>query len=197
MRQARQQNLGSLPAAVLVACLAGGACHSVSEVMPPEFAPLESSELGTMHNVSVSDDLWFGGQPTSDDLDLARRRGIQRIIAVFMPGELGDLDLEGTCEALGFEECISIEIPAGQAIAAEAVDQVIDLLGEPDRPRTLLFCRDGSVSAMLFAIHRRVNEDMPLEQAIAEARRSGMRTGAESEAFVRNQVLRLGTRGGE
>ena len=77
------------------------------------------------------------------------------------------------------------------------MDQVIDLLGETPRPRTLLFCRDGSVSAMLFAIHRRVNEDMPLGQAIAEARRSGMRTGAESEAFVRDHVLRLETRGGE
>lgn len=196
MRQAPGQNSRSLLTTALLAGLAGGACHSAPEQAPPAFAPLESSELGSMHNVSVSDGLWFGGKPTIEDLDLARRRGIERIIAVTMPGELGDLDLEGTCESLDLD-CVSIEIPADQVIPPQAVDQVIGLLGEMPRPRTLLFCRDGSVSAMLFAIHRGVNEDMPLEQAIAEARRSGMRTGAESEAFVRDHVFRLETRGGE
>ncbi len=197
MRQAPIQNLAALLTTALLASLMGGACRSAPEKEPPAVAPLESSELGTMHNVSVSDGLWFGGQPTTEDLDLARRRGIQRIIAVHMPGELGDLDLEGICQSLGFTDCVSIEIPEDQAIPSQAVDQVIDLLGETPRPRTLLFCRDGSVSAMLFAIHRSVNEDMPLEQAIAEALRSGMRTGAKSETFVRDQVLRLGTPGGE
>jgi protein tyrosine phosphatase (PTP) superfamily phosphohydrolase (DUF442 family) len=196
MRQPPKQNFALLPATALVACLVGGACRSTPEKAPPAFAPLESSELGTMHNVSVSDGLWFGGQPTTEDLDLARRRGVERIIAVYSAGELGGLDLEGTCQTLGLT-CVSIETPADQTLGPESVDLVIDLLGETDRPRTLLFCRDGSVSAMLFAIHRRVNEEMPLEQAIAEARRSGMRTGEDSEAFVRDQVLRLGTRGGE
>jgi protein tyrosine phosphatase (PTP) superfamily phosphohydrolase (DUF442 family) len=197
MRQAAKQNSTVLSATALLAGLVGGACHSAQEKEPPPFAPLESSELGTMHNVSVSDGLWFGGKPTIEDLDLARRRGIERIIAITTPGDLGDLDLQLACESLGLKECVSIEVPADQPLSPEAVDQVMGLLGETPRPRTLLFCRDGSVSAMLFAIHRRVNEEMPLEQAIAEARRSGMRTGPESETFVRDQVLRLGTREGE
>ena len=197
MRQAPKQYSRALRAAVLLACLVDCACHTAPEKVPPRFAPLESSELGTMHNVSVSDGLWFGGLPTIEDLDLARRRGIERVIAVSMPGELGDLDLEGACDSLGLNECVLIEIPADQALSTEAVDQVVGLLGETPRPRTLLFCRDGSVSAMLFAIHRSANEGMPLKQAIAEARRSGMRTGTESEAFVRDQVFRLGAREGE
>ena len=108
MEQVMIQSSRALLATALLVCSVDGACRSAPEDVPPRFAPLESSELGTMHNVSVSDGLWFGGQPTTEDLDLARRRGIERIIAVSLPGELGDLDLEDLCQTLGFLDCVSI-----------------------------------------------------------------------------------------
>ena len=43
---------------------------------------------------------------------------------------------------------------------------------------------------MFFAIHRVLNEGVPLEEALVEARSSGMRAG-DPEEFVRAQVARL------
>ena len=48
---------------LLLVCLVGGPCHSPPEKAPPRFAPLESSERGTMAHVQVSDGLGFGGRP--------------------------------------------------------------------------------------------------------------------------------------
>lgn len=168
------------------------ACGSLSKQgVPPAFPPLEAAELGSMHNVSVSDGLWFGGLPTADDLDLARRRGIERVIVLCEPELLGGHDLQSTCADLGLE-CVDLGLRQEDPIPAEAVDRVIAFLGENPRRRTLMFCEDGSRSATLFAIHRVVNDGMALSEALVEARRSGMRPG-EPEGFVELHVGRLAT----
>jgi hypothetical protein len=53
----------------------------------------------------------------------------------------------------------------------------------------LMYCGTGRRCAAFLAIHRAADLDVPLDEAIAEARRAGMRP--EDEAFVQAQVERL------
>jgi len=169
--------------------LAAAACQSPQrESAPPDFPPIEASELGTMHNVVVSEGLWFGGRPSLADLDLAKRRGIGRVIDLCLASETEGLDLRGESSRLGLE-WLEVWLE-GDEIPDESVDQVITALGLDDGVRTLMYCGDGSRSAMFFAIHRVVNIGMPVEAALVEARGAGMHPGA-AEAFVRDQVERL------
>ena len=60
-------------------------------------------------------------------------------------------------------------------------------LRRPERGPVLVFCPDGSRAAMMFAIWRALDEGIGVDDAIVEARRSGMKPGAQ-ESFVRLQV---------
>ena len=168
--------------------LAAAACRVPSKRQVSPYPPLESSELGSMHNVSVSDGFWFGGQPTAEDLDLAQRRGIERVIAV-VEIDPSELALSELCAQYGLE-CIELGVVEGEPIPDATVDRTLALLDDEASSHTLMFCPDGSWCAMLFAIHRVVQEGMSVDEALVEAHRSGMRPG-ESEEFVRASVARL------
>jgi protein tyrosine phosphatase (PTP) superfamily phosphohydrolase (DUF442 family) len=153
---------------------------------------LRSSDLGRMHSVSVAGAAWIGSYPTPQDLDLARRRGIQAAIDFSAPDESADYDVAGACRKLGIEY-VALDIESKASIGDERVDRVIDELRRRGREPMLLFCADSSRAAMLFAIHRAVDDGLPIDEALVEARRAGMKPG-HPEAFVRAQVFRLKSR---
>jgi len=148
-----------------------------------------TSDLGELHGVSVDDSAWIGGYPTANDLDLARRRGIRTAIEVSAPDEAPDYDLSASCRSLGIEY-VALHIESKRVIGDDSVDSVLAELRKRTREPLLFFCDDSSRAAMLFAIHRVVDDRLPLEQALVEARRAGMKPG-QPELFVRAQVARL------
>lgn len=185
-----------LPTSALGALLLGfvalsaPACRGLErDRVASDYPPVEAAELGNMHNVSVSGEIWFGGVPTSEDLDLARRRGITHVIDLCTPEERPDFEVSRACERLGFA-CFDPGLVAADAISDQVVDQVLAQLNVDDRGPTLIFCGTGGRSAMFFAVHRVVDQGVPLERALVEARRAGMKPG-DSEEFVRAQVERL------
>jgi len=173
---------------VCALALAGLACRGGSKTTEaPPWPPLESAELGSMPNVSFSDGVWIGGTPTPSDLDLARRRGIVTVVDLRTREERPSEDVALACRELGLEYVDMGLRP--EETPDSAVDQVLHLLSESDSNKVLLFCSDGSRSAMFLAVHRVLDQGLPLEKALAEARRSGM--PQEGEVFVRRQVERL------
>jgi len=166
----------------LAACLSGKSSL-------PDYPKVESAELGTMRNVSRSGDIWFGGVPSPEDLDLARRRGIERVVNLCTPDQQPEYAIDREIDALGFKR-VDVQLISRTNIPDDVVTLVVRALGADEIPRTLIFCGDGSRSAMFFAIHRVLNEGVPLEEALVEARSSGMRAG-DPEEFVRQQVARL------
>jgi protein tyrosine phosphatase (PTP) superfamily phosphohydrolase (DUF442 family) len=110
------------------------------------------------------------------------------VVDLCLASEIDGLDLRGESSRLGLE-WIEVWLE-GDEIPDSTVDQVITTLGADDGVITLMFCGDGSRSAMFFAIHRVVNRGMPLETALVEARGAGMHPG-QAEEFVRSQVARL------
>ena len=83
------------------------ACQTTGKAALPD-NELASAQLGSMHNVFVYDSLWFGGAPSVEDLDLAQRRGIVRVIDMCTPEESPELDLRRECQRLNLR-CRALE----------------------------------------------------------------------------------------
>lgn len=146
-----------------------------------------------MRNVSLVGRLWFGAVPAAGDLALARRRGVARVIDLTSPSERSAEDLAAECKRLGLEYLGGVirgEDPQGD----DSVDLVLPWLAAADAaadaPWTLLFDGTGGRCAAYLAIHRAVGGGVPVEEALVEARRAGMKPGV-LEDFVREQVARL------
>ncbi|MEM7518281.1 MAG: sulfur transferase domain-containing protein [Planctomycetota bacterium] len=167
----------------VAACRTGG-----DRRVEPQSIPLRSSEMGSMHNVSVAGSIWFGGIPDAADLDLAQRRGIRTVIALCEPG-WDPAPLETRVGALGMN-FVRVPVREGDSIPDGSVDRVLEALATSDEEPALMFCDTGGQSAMFFAIHRVIRGELPLEEALVEARRAGMKPGP-SEEFVRAQLERL------
>ncbi len=177
--------------AVLLLPLAVGleACKTYREAEPePPWPELEATDLGSMRNVFASGPVWFGGLPAREDLDLAARRGVRAVISLCAARESIDFDLQPTCEELGLR-CLCLRVE-GDRIPDDQVDLALMELHRARPGELLMFCGTGGRCAALFAIHRAVQVGVPLEEALREAYRAGMKPG-ETEEFVREQVERL------
>ena len=182
------QRLSPLPLLLCVGLLA--ACQGTHDGgTEAAYPPITASTFGEMRNVSVSGPLWFGGTPCVGDLELAKRRGIERVIDLCAANEALAWAVGGTCESLDMEY-LAAHVGSTAEVTDETVDLVLGWLSTEPAVPTLMFDASGGRCASLVAIHRVVALGVPVEEALVEARRAGMKPG-EPEDFVRRQVARL------
>ena len=176
--------------ALLLLALAGAGATSCAGLdaedddAPPE---LNVAELGDLASVSVCGDVWIAEAPAAVHLDLAHRRGIRTVISLLPEGAPGELEVAEACRDLGIE---CVPIGAAAVLTDADVDRVFAALDRADRGPTLMYCQSGARSAMVFATYRVIRHGVDLDEALAAARRTGMKPGT-SEDFVRAQVERL------
>ncbi len=160
--------------------------------------PINAGSLGEMRNVSTMGSISFGALPCEEDMGLARRRGIERVIDLSSPDEKGRCNLAAVCTRMEIEYMPSAIRSEGPP-SDESVDFVMECLiqgcsmnSDPDKRAipTLMVDGSGGRSASFLAIYRVCWLGVPLEEALVEARRAGMRPG-DPEAFVRVQVERI------
>ena len=156
---------------------------------PPSWAELETAQFGGLRNVSKCGEVWFGGGITAPDVELAYRRGVRNILHLGFPGEEPDFDLGRACFDYRID-LYDLGLLGAEALTDRNADEALDLLRSDERRPLLVVCGTGSNSATFFALWRALDHEMPLEEAIDEARRAGMRPGA-LEAFIREQHARL------
>jgi protein tyrosine phosphatase (PTP) superfamily phosphohydrolase (DUF442 family) len=170
-----------------------GACRSTTKNHElVSYPPLVPDEFGSMHNVSCAGPIWIGGMPSSDDLELAQRRGVELVIDLSVPSEESTCEVRTQCRLFGLTYA-SAGLENEDQLTSESVDLVLANLRSADLPPTLMFCGTGSRSAAYLAIYRVTELGVPLEDALVEARRAGMQVGAAA-AFVRaesERILRL------
>ena len=176
---------------VLLAVLA---CRAEDAGVAREYGvpPVVSMELGAMRDVSVSDGVWIGSFPSPADFDLARRRGIETAIDLSLPDESFGFDVAQACRGVDLEY-VRIAADGGCPIPDDAVDRTLAELRRPGRGPVLVFCGNGGRAAMVFAIWLALDRGLPLEEALVEGRRAGMKPGCPEE-FVRRQAARLSAR---
>lgn len=174
----------------VISLLLASACGSTqAKTTQRAYPEIVASSFGEMRNVSVTGSIWFGTMPSADDLELASRRGIERAIDLSTPSEASKCDLTSVCSALGIDYMVAGMHPA-ELVTDHCVDLVLAWLKESRGKPTLMFDGSGGRCATFLAIYRSVELSVPLEEALVEARRAGMKPGAPEE-FVRAQYERL------
>lgn len=177
---------------VAIAFATAGCMNPGSQLVAHEYGPplLPAPTLGSMRNVSLRESVWVGSHPSPEDLELAGRRGIARTIDVSLPEEHAGFDVAATCEKLGIEY-VQVIAGSGSPISADdEIDRTLNELRRSGTKSTLLFSGSGDRAAMFLAVWRALDGGIGIDEAIDEARRSGMKPGAPVE-FVRTQVARL------
>ena len=159
-------------------------------ILEPEWPQLETSDFGEMQNVSMSGGLWFGGGVTEGDVKLAFRRGVKHILDLSFDGDEVGFDLKEACASNGIE-LIDAGLVDAESLGGDERALVLEVFRDRERHPLLVVCEAGSTSAAYFALWRILDHEMPIDVALDEARRAGMRPGTLEE-YVRAQAALLG-----
>lgn len=151
---------------------------------------VESAALGDAPNVHRTGDLYFAGQFGPDDVAALVERGIERVITLRTPGEV-DWDERAALEAAGIE-LLEIPLRAPDTFTDDAFSALRSQLSHRTAPM-LVHCGSANRVGGLWIPYRVLDQGVPLERAVAEARTIGLRTpGYEqrARAYVARQLAR-------
>ena len=150
-------------------------------------ASLQAASIGSIPNLTRFGDVYFAGQPSPADLELAKDAGITTVISLRHPAELGGFDEAGAVQALDMDyESVPWNGPA--ELTDAVFDSVRALLAGVDSP-TLLHCGSANRVGAVWLPYRVLDHGADLEEAVAEAKRIGMRTPGYEEA-ARDYIAR-------
>ncbi len=133
------------------------------------------AKLGNTRNVHACGKLFLAGQPSPDDIAVLKEKGIQRVITLRTDGEV-DWDEAGKVKQAGIE---FVKIPFGRpdSLTDQVFDKVRKALKDHQKP-TLLHCGSANRVGAVWLTYRVLDEGVPVDQAIKEAKRVGLRSSA-------------------
>ena len=160
---------------VVVSCLLG-ACES-----PEESAPtFETSKLGAMERVHSFDGIYLASQPAPGDLKVAREAGVKTVLNLRRKDEVVDWDEKVVAEGLGLEYDT---VPFG--VATELTDDVFDetrgILRDTAKRPILVHCASANRVAAVWLAYRVLDDGVPLDTALEEAKAAGLKVTAFEE----------------
>ena len=126
---------------------------------------------------------------TEPDIELAFRRGVKRVLDLSFQADEFNFDLKLACESHGIE-LIDAGLNDAESLSGADADLTLEIFRDVDSRPLLVLCEAGSNSAAFFALWRVLDHEMPLDLALDEARRAGMRPGV-LEGYVLAQHERL------
>jgi len=144
-----------------------------------DLAPVQKNELGTTRNVHSCEGLFLSGQPSQQDVKVIKEQGIKRVISLRQEGEI-DWQ-EGTVVQDAGLEFVAIPFAAPDTLTDQVFDQVRKLLQDSAQTPTLLHCGSANRVGAVWLTHRVLDQGVPLEVALKEARQIGLRTPAYEE----------------
>lgn len=141
----------------------------------PAPKPVVEAELGEAVNVHRSGDLWFSGQFTEKDIALLKERGIRRVISTRTEGEVPWNEPEAL-EKAGIE-FVMVPFRQPDSLTIDVFGEIRELLADSSVP-TLFHCGSANRVGGAWLPFRVLDQGVPLEQAITEAKTIGLRTDA-------------------
>lgn len=140
---------------------------------PPVTARLEPYTCGTIQRLHTYAGIFLASQPSPDDFEQAKAGGVRTVVNLRHPSEI-DFDERALVASLG----IAYHEPAWNGVD-ELTDDVLDrnraLLRTAERP-LLLHCASSNRVGAVWLAYRLLDEDAPIEQALAEAKEVGLKT---------------------
>jgi uncharacterized protein (TIGR01244 family) len=164
----------ALSIGIIAPCVLGG-CASGKESR----ARLEPAKLGATERVHAFDGIFLASQPEPDDLKAARDAGVKTVVNLRKGDEL-KWDEKAVIEGLGLEYH---SVPFGTA--AELTDDVFTetrkLLADTSKRPLLLHCASANRVGVVWLVHRVVDDGVPYEKALEEAKAAGLKAAPLEE----------------
>ena len=157
------------------------AAASAGDKTPPKKAPpkVTDAKLGKTRNVHACGKIFLAGQPAPEDIALMKKKGIKRVITLRTDGEV-DWDEAGRVKQAGID-FVQVPFRLPDSLTDEVFDKVRKLLKEPKMTPALLHCGSANRVGAVWLAHRVLDEGVPVDEAMKEARQVGLRTPAYLE----------------
>ncbi len=145
---------------------------------------------GIPHYKRLSAELAVGGQPSDEALEKLRELGFKAILNLRTPRE-GSEEERKKAEALGLDY---YNIPiTPDTITEEKVQEFSRILREAEKP-LLVHCASSNRVGGLWYIHRALDDGLPEDKALEEAKQAGLRSPT-LEQIVREFVRKKKSEG--
>ncbi len=151
-------------------------------------APVQPIELGEIQNLHRCGNLFMAGQPTPADFLLLKQQGVKCIVNYRTDGEV-NWDEKSAAESHGIEY---ISIPYGtiDSLTDDVFEKSRELLRKQKGQPLFLHCGAATRVAAVWLAFRVLDENVPLDTAVAEAERVGLKSKAlraRSLEYIKSQ----------
>lgn len=148
---------------------------------------LETHDVGGTPNVHRLGKVCTAGQPKPEDFALFKKEGIRVVLDLRRDEETPGFDEKAAAEAAGLDY-VNLPVRGPDGLTDAAFERVRALLNDKDKP-VLVHCASASRVGPFWIAWRALDGKLPLEEAVAEARKVGLRSAA-FEARAREYVER-------
>ena len=119
-------------------------------------------------------DILLAGQPSASDMQIAANIGVRTVVTLRHPQELTDWDEEETVTSAGMK-FISIPFKPIEELTDEVFDEAREQFRSAEK-LILVHCSSANRVAAVWIPYRVLDQGIPYEQALIEARAIGLRT---------------------
>ena len=133
--------------------------------------------LSNMRNAHEFGSVYLGGTVTPSALKNAReKKGVRTVVNLRLPGEQIDWDEGHTCRRYGMEY-FNPGFKTPNTLSNRLIGMLRELLGDPRKRPILMHDSSGARTGAIWLAYRTLDETVPYEQALNEARGLGLKKG--------------------
>jgi len=153
---------------------------------------LKKIRLSNMRNAHEFGDIHLGGTVTPSALKDAReKKGVRTVVNLRLPGEQIDWDEGHTCRRYGMEY-FNPGFKTPNTLSFRLIGMLRELLGDPHKRPILMHDSSGARTGAIWLAYRTLDETVPYDQALNEARGLGLKKG-ELEDRVKEYITGIQT----
>ena len=117
--------------------------------------------MGSILNFSAGDNIYFGGQPSADDLVLLQEKGVVTVVTLRGQDEMNTLDFDEreavTQLGMGY---IHLPLTKGVSISDEEINGILDVVGDTEKAPIILHCASSNRVGYVWAMYRALRENV-------------------------------------
>ncbi len=181
---------------LLILLLLLPACSDKPEKDAPKPAPTDAkpqashdklgpAQIGDM-KVQKFGGIYLGGQPSDDDLKQFDAAGVKTVINLRPAAENPKSDEAKFCESIGIDHYYNPAFDSPDSLSDPIFTRVRDLLTNKNNQPLLLHCASGNRVGAVWLAHRVLDDGVPYEKALEEAKAIGMKP--QYEARVKQYI---------
>lgn len=137
---------------------------------------LAQAKCGSVKQLHVLGDVYLAGQPSADDFQEFKKRGVKSVLNLRTKDEM-DFDEAKTLKSLGLEYH-HVPIASPDSLTDENFDKLRKLLNEKDQRPLILHCASANRVGAVWLAHRVLDGGLTYDEALVEAKTVGLKAPA-------------------